>query len=91
MSKVPFEEVLEELKPEFIVALGYRLWEMLPDLNGREGPKIEDAPQTRTWIYPHSGGSALLFNIKHPSSGFSSLEWNKYILIALEKAKAKNS
>ena len=87
MSKVPFEEVLEQLKPDFIVALGYRLWDMLPDLNGREGPKIESTPQPRTWIYPHSGGCALLFNVKHPSSGFSPPEWHKHILVAQEKAK----
>lgn len=88
MSEVPFVEVLEELKPEFIIALGYRLWEMLPNLNGYEGPKIETSPQPRTWIYPYSSGRGLLFNIRHPSSGFSPTEWHGLISIAQEKAKA---
>lgn len=87
MSEAPFREMLDKLKPEFIVALGYRLWDMLPDLDRREGPKIESAPNPRTWIYPHSGGAALLFNIKHPSSGFSPLEWHAHIFVALEEAK----
>jgi hypothetical protein len=87
ISKVPFKEVLEELKPDFIVALGYRLWDMLPDLDGHEGPKIESVPLPRTWIYPHSRGNALLFTIMHPSSGFSPPEWHKHILVAQGKAK----
>lgn len=87
-SEVPFEEVLENLKPHFIVALGYRMWDRLPNLNGRDGPKIESAPPSSgTWIYPHSGGCAMLFNIQHPSSGFSCLAWHKHILAAQEKAK----
>lgn len=88
MSELPFKEVLQELKPDFIVALGYRLWDMLPDLNGHEGPRIESAPQPRTWIYPHTNGCAFLFNIKHPSSGFSPTHWHDLILIAQENARA---
>ena len=88
MSEVPFVEVLEELKPNFIVALGYRMWDRLPNLNGHEGPKIETAPpQSGTWIYPHSDGCALLFNIMHPSSGFSPSEWHKHFLVAHQIAK----
>jgi hypothetical protein len=87
ISEVPFAEVLEEVKSEFIVALGYRLGDMLPGLTGHAGPLIESAPEPNTWIYPYRGGRAMLFNIKHPSSGFSPPEWHKYILMAEEKAK----
>jgi hypothetical protein len=89
-SRDPFVEVLAELKPNFIVALGYELWDRLPDLDEREGPRIENAPRTRTWIYPHTSGCALLYGIIHPSSAFSPLEWNKHFLKALEKAKGLN-
>lgn len=87
MSKFPFQEVLHELRPEFVVALGHRLWERLPDLNRCEGPKIGSVPESRTWIYPHSEGSALLCNIRHPSSAFSPPEWHEYISAAHRKAQ----
>jgi hypothetical protein len=86
-SKLPFEEVLNELKPELIVALGYRLMAMLPDLNGHEGPTIDSAPQPRTWLYPHPLGRALVFNIRHPSSAFSPPSWYPLVLVAQDKAK----
>jgi hypothetical protein len=86
-SETPFVEVLEELKPEFILALGYQMWESLPFLNSYEGPKIEGASTPATWIYPHLAGSALAYCVKHPSSGFSALTEHPYILIAMNKAK----
>jgi len=87
VSKVPFMEVLESLRPELIIALGYRLWEMLPDLDGYEGPRIETAPQKRTWVYPYSEGRTLLYTIRHPSSGFNYISWHQHIIQAAGLAK----
>lgn len=86
ISETPFVEVLEELKPEFILALGYQMWDNLP-FNGYTGPEIEGASTPVTWIYPHSVGSALAYCIKHPSSAFSAMTEHPYILIAMNKAK----
>lgn len=91
ISATPFQEVLDEIKPEFIIALGYRLWGRLPDLKGQAGPEISRAPQPKTWIYPHTGGSAYVFNIQHPSSGFSPMFWHELICLAREKIKSRQA
>ncbi|MGC9261252.1 MAG: hypothetical protein ACP5I8_14400 [Phycisphaerae bacterium] len=89
-SEMPFKDTLDFLKPQFIVALGYRLWKKLPS-SGYEGPGIENAKQTRTWVYPYAGGTALLYAIKHPSSAFSPQEWHNHIVAASRQARRLNT
>lgn len=89
-SESAFVEVLEELKPEFMLVLGYRLWYKMPCLNARRGPIIEGARIPETWLYPHSAGDALTYCVKHPSSGFSALTEHQYILVAMNNARKLN-
>lgn len=85
-GEAPFFEVLDELKPEVIVALGYELWNNLPN-TGRTGPQLADQVRPRTWIYPHAGGSSLAYGVIHPSSGgYSSTEWHPRIMEVLRLA-----
>lgn len=85
-----FEEVLEELKPGFILVLGSRLWEHMPCSNADKGSKIEGAWDPQTWIYSYSSGNALAYCVRHPSSAFSALTEHQYILVAINEARKLN-
>ena len=87
-SEEAFKEVVELLKPQFILILGMRLWYGLPDLTGDFGPILNDATQEKTWVYYHSQGRALAYYIKHPSTGFNGLDWHPHIMAAMALARA---
>ncbi|WP_347261157.1 hypothetical protein [Rudaea sp.] len=77
-AQTPFVNVLNDLKPEVIIVLGFENWDNLPNLDGHAGPRIDGTRRgdIDTWHYPYSGGSCLAYRIRHPSSGaFSSKEW----------------
>ena len=85
-SQEPFFEVLNELQPNCIIALGYRLWYNLP-CDGEQGPVIDGAPQKETWRYPVNGKThALAYNVRHPSAGFSGWNWHPFVTHAIELA-----
>jgi len=86
-SEPGFVQVLNNLKPDVIVVLGYALWKNLPELGGKVGPIIAGADQPDTWRYPYEGRSALAYAILHPSSGgFSGYYWHPYVMRAIELA-----
>lgn len=87
-SEGAFNEVLESLKPQFVLVLGYRLWEMTPNFKGTRGPSIVGDDRNLTWIYQLADGSAFAYGIKHPSSGFNGLRWNPLIMTASTIAKS---
>ncbi len=83
-----FYEVLNSLKPQFVLALGDRLCNRLPNLNRSSGKAIPDAPRQATWIYNlRDGQTCLVYGIKHPSSGFNGRTWRPFVLNAMESAK----
>ena len=76
-----FLDVLNDLKPQHIIALGRALWDNLPSI-GRQGPGIQSCGETKdTWIYPYEGGEALSTWVYHPSSpkGASALSVHPYV------------
>jgi hypothetical protein len=86
-SEQGFNEVLADFLPRAVIVLGYDLWRHLPDLRGRDGPKIVGSEQPDTWYYPlPNGESCLAYAIKHPSAGFSSSYWYKYLQQAISFA-----
>jgi hypothetical protein len=89
ISVSPFQIVVDELCPDIIVVLGYRLWDMLPNLSGHEGPPIEGSSASNPWFYPHKSGQAMAFSIKHPSSSFSWEEWHRIISKAYQLSKTQ--
>lgn len=82
-----FKEVLEFLKPNFILVLGVRSWRRLPDLERVPGENVEGAPRKTTWCYPNSAGSSLAYGINHPSSGFNARKWHPHVKAAMKKAE----
>ena len=84
-SEGAFSTVLHQLKPEFILVLGYRLWKRLPPMNRTE------AADGYGWAYRYDGGSAVVYGIRHPSSGFNARKWHDRVVTALKKANSKSS
>lgn len=81
-----FVDILNELQPQFILALGYRLWWRLPDLNRKAGPIIFDKKNLQTWFYPLRDYNCLAYGVNHPSAGFSGKYWHSHIQNALQLA-----
>jgi hypothetical protein len=89
-SEPAFWEVLDLLRPQSIIVLGYRLWSNLPDIGDR-GPHISTAPQEWTWWYPlgKSVLRALAYGIRHPASGFSGRAWHPHVMKVLELSESR--
>lgn len=67
-SEKPFGEVMENLKPDFLLVCGRRLWGHLPGECGvdwSEGPTIKGE---ETWYYKGKISNTLSLVICHPSS-----------------------
>ena len=86
-AREPFNEVLSELRPQFIAVLGYRLWEKIPE-DGSQGPPVSDAygNDVHIWRYQHPEGKAWAFRMMHPSGPFSSRSWHTPLIQALKRA-----
>lgn len=77
-SEAPFVKVLENLKPDAMIVLGYKLWDNLPPLNGEQGPLVPKAPPKHNdtwWFSTASSSRCLAFAIRHPSAGFNGRDW----------------
>ncbi|MGA3172549.1 MAG: hypothetical protein ABSE62_16225 [Chthoniobacteraceae bacterium] len=85
-SEPAFYEVLDTLKPQLLVVLGYRLWEHVPGTGWESGPAIESKENVGTGCYKYSEGSCFVVGVKHPSSGFNGLKWNPVITEAIKTA-----
>jgi hypothetical protein len=84
---LPFETVLEHLRPQRIIVLGTRLWRNHRGDTDEIGPTIAGAKQTETYWYSIRGGAerALAYGIQHPSSrAFDGRAWFPHIVRAIE-------
>src|SRR5574344_1494302 len=71
-----FFTILEQLKPDCVIAWGKRLYNNLPR-TGRQGP---DCGDEETWIYETSDGHEVrVLPIIHPSAAFDTAYWQKEI------------
>ena len=71
-----FFTILEQLKPDCVIAWGKRLYNNLPR-TGRQGP---DCGDEETWIYETSDGREVrVLPIIHPSAAFDTAYWQKEI------------
>ena len=72
LSKKAFNDVMDYLKPDFLLILSYRLWDNLPGQAGIDwpvGPEIQINDSTeKTWIYKGAHKETLSYVICHPSS-----------------------
>jgi len=63
-----FESLLNILKPSKVIVLSRRLWEWLPEKNGREIDSIQEGKRhSSVWKYDYENGSCLVIGICHPS------------------------
>lgn len=76
-AKEPFEEVLNVLKPDIVLALG-RTYDNLPE-KGTLGGKINvSGKSTEYWVYSLNGHQVKVLKVQHPSSfKFSQDVWLK--------------
>jgi len=84
-SAQPFFEILEELRPQIVIAWGSRLYNNLPH-KGSQGDSIQapDGQWIETWEYFLGDGSKVtVLPITHPSAGFTPKYWNKVISMIL--------
>lgn len=78
-ARIPFFQVLDNLRPDHILVLSKRLWDALPS-DGQQGNPLRIGEEEReTWIYPFSGGQAIASWLPHPSYGFSAPQWHPWI------------
>lgn len=81
-SFAAFFEVLEQYRPDCVIAWGKRLYEHLPPA-GRQGKTVllPDGTSLETWAYVLSDGKCVaVLPIQHPSSGFSWDFWHEAIM-----------
>lgn len=81
-SFAAFLEVLEQYRPDCVIAWGKRLYERLPPA-GRQGKTVllPDGTSLETWAYVLSDGKCVaVLPIQHPSSGFSWDFWHESIM-----------
>jgi hypothetical protein len=87
----PFLEVVELRSPDFILVLGYRLWDNLPS-EGRQGPNLRSDPARETRFYKTSRDrEALAMKIIHPAAAFSGKKWYPLVQEGLELARTGGS
>ncbi|MDE6140909.1 MAG: hypothetical protein K2F95_08175 [Alistipes sp.] len=78
-----FFEVLEEHRPQYIIAWGYRLWDKaMPTKRWTWGDKIviEGLPPIKFGYYTLADGTRVkAVPVKHPSAGYSWSKWHQFI------------
>ena len=75
-SVEPFFEILKKYEPDGIFVWGKRLWKKLPYEYYSDGKKIF---KIQSGFYKNGAKNIPTFFINHPSSGFDSKFWSKYI------------
>jgi hypothetical protein len=68
--------IVESLKPDYVVVLGYRMWRQLASLPSiRNVPEVKDVGPCGVRIF----GTSYFHGIMHPSGGYSPLQWHAVI------------
>lgn len=75
-SEDAFWEILKTLAPSHILMWGNRLWKKSPGFDETHAIKIDGREVGR---YVYSGGNCRVMKIRHPSAGFSYLDWHPII------------
>lgn len=79
-SAPAFFELLESLRPQVMVVLGYELWRNLPKAFSDEQTIETHAGPINTRSYSYSDGTSIACSIKHPSSGFNGRTWHPRVM-----------
>jgi CheY-like chemotaxis protein len=80
-----FQEVLDELRPQFVLALGKELWRSAFEGDQCSTQVVSLGSETRPFCLR---GSSFVFGITHPAAhSFTYAKWSPWVSAALEKAK----
>ncbi len=82
-----FQQYLLDLRPQFVLAVGFGLWDNLPP----EGRKVLELPLPPKGVrpcisYPNDSGYAFVCGIKHTARGFAHKFWRPWVRAAMEEA-----
>lgn len=88
----PLAEIIEDIKPNLVVALGYRMlkaWINNPPFVMLLGPEINGAGRSNTYFAPTSnkGEKTLIYTLRHPSSAFSWKKEHPYLMEAIRLSR----
>ena len=80
-SELAFKEVLETYMPDYIIAWGMRLYDMVPDWGGEQSVlEIVDNGEASVWTYEIKGKRIPALFIYHPCyGGYSWSAWHPFI------------
>jgi hypothetical protein len=83
-----FQKTLDEVKPEFVLALGSELWKNA-FVRYEQAQGVEVSGKSMPFcVMPHCAGSAFIFGINHPASfGWTYRTWSLRVQAALSKAR----
>ena len=87
LSEEPFFNVLDQLRPQYIIAWGNRLWGQMPA--GQRWQDGDDITIDNYTVYTGSyaltgGGRAKAMAVNHPSVGYSWDYWHRVIATFLQ-------
>ena len=88
-SEEAFWEVLNELKPDLIIAWGKRLYNNLPQGGEYVGElevldEYDDIISIEQWSYEVKNNTIHIIGITHPAAGFNTEFWNKAISLFIK-------
>lgn len=94
-NKQPLSNILAEVKPDLVVALGYRMWNNWlnrPPCKLKPGPMIKGAGREKTYYFEATNNmhKALVYSLRHPSSAFSWKKEHPFLMKAIELSKTTN-
>ena len=82
-AREPFFKLLEVYRPDYIIVWGYRLYDRLPNDNGKQGKFLSS--DLETWQYDFPGYQVKVLPTYHPSAGFSWEVWHDNIVVFLKE------
>jgi hypothetical protein len=91
-GKPVFHRYLRELQPQFILAVGFELWDNLPSEGRQEHhfgvrpPKGPTGKERPCLLYPNGNGQSFVCGIRHTSQGFSPKIWRSWVKHSIEEA-----
>lgn len=85
-SEAALFEILEQLKPDYVIAWGYRLYDNLPNKGCRGGHlRVSNQEVHEVWCYTLSNKQIVpVLRMIHPSSAYSWTYWHETIKTFIE-------
>jgi hypothetical protein len=82
-AKVAFPNIISALSPDYIVVLGYTLWDFLPSDGRGLDPVEEQGKVLLKWEYRYGDSCTIALRCRHPAAGFGAT-WYPALRKAIE-------